>query len=290
MLPEFDYVRPVTKEETIGILTEHNPDAQVLAGGTDLLPSMRDRVLRPKILVDIKGIEELHRITCNPESGLTIGANVTFNDIIESEAIKKNCPLLREVAMKVADQEIRNRATLVGNICNASPAADSAPALLVLDARIVAIGPQGERRIDAESLFTGVRRTCLTRDEMVVAVEIPNPMIHSRGKYWKHTRTRGEDLAIVGVCILLSEARNDTMDVRIALASVAPKPVRIREAEKIFTRGGNIDRMIEEAVRTVMTKISPISDVRGSREYRIHMAEFLVRKTLRELIGNQGAS
>ncbi len=284
MLPKFDYVKPKTLKEAVDFLSLHGNEAKILAGGTDLLVLMRDEAVKPKYLVDIKAVKELNTISYEEDKGLTIGATVTLNEIIESDIIKERFGILHEATSSIADHEIRNRATLVGNICNASPAADTAPALLVLDAIVKVIGPEGERTIKIQDFFTGVKETSLKEEEFVKAVEIPNPPEGARGRYLKQQRIRSEDLAIVGVAALVTKNSAGKRQVRIAFSSVAPTPIRIFEVEEMFEKDRPISELIDEAVSVVSKRLSPISDVRGSREYRAHLIEVLTRRVLKELL------
>jgi carbon-monoxide dehydrogenase medium subunit len=282
-LPKFDYLRPRTTEELSAALAEHGADAKLLAGGTDLLVLMRDRLVRPKYVIDVKGIEELHELSWDEGRGLTIGAAVTLNELMASEVVRERFGVLWKAAGTLADPTIRNRATLVGNICNASPAADTAPALLVLDAEVNVLSSKGRRMIPIREFFTGVKRTSLQVGEFVESVRIPNPPDGARGDYLKWGRTRGEDLAVVGVAALVANAGEKIM--RIALSSVAPTPLRIFEVEKIPREGGSVAEQIGKAVSIVREKISPITDVRGGKEYRIHMAGVLTKRVLEGLMG-----
>ena len=279
-LPKFDYLKPKTVEELAGILADHAEDAKIFAGGTDLLVLMRDRLVRPKYLVDIKEIEELRRLSHDGEKGLTIGAAVTLNEIIESDVVREHFGVLRSAANTLADYNIRNRATLVGNICNASPAADTAPALLVLDAEVEIASREGERTIPIQEFFKGIKRTALELGEFVKSVKIPNPPEGAKGEYLKWGRIRGEDLAVVGVAALVANSGKKL--VRIALSSVAPTPILI--SVDGFFEGGSLEERIDKVASIVVSKISPISDVRASREYRLHMTGVLTRRVLKQLL------
>ena len=280
MLPNFDYLRPQTVQELTELLDKYKGESKILAGGTDLLVLMRDKVLRPKYVIDIKGIEELHKIS-QDNGYLRIGATVTLNELLKSDVVNERFKILCDAARAVADSIIRNRATLVGNICNASPAADTAPSLLVLGASVEVCGPSGERIIPINEFFTGVKKTALADEEFVEAVRIPIPPTGTKGVYFKHGRTRGEDLSIVGVAVLSSDSGRK---VRIALSSVFKTPLYIPEAEEIFKKSWNLDEKIEQAVKLIKEKIAPITDVRASAEYRTHMAEVLTRRALREIL------
>lgn len=282
-LPKFNYLRPKTIGGLVSSLAEFGTDAKLFAGGTDLLVLLRDRLVRPRYVIDIKGIEELHELSWDEGRGLTIGAAVTLNELIDSKIVEQRFGALWKAASALADPTIRNRATLVGNICNASPAADTAPALLVLDAEVEVVSAGGERKIPIRDFFRGVKRTALERGEFVRAVRIPNPPEGAKGDYLKWGRTRGEDLAVVGVAALVADSGKKL--VRVALSSVAPTPLLIPEVEDIFREGGSTEEQIEKAASIVVQRISPISDVRASREYRLHMAGVLTRRVLRQLLG-----
>jgi carbon-monoxide dehydrogenase medium subunit len=281
-LPKFEYLKPKTMREVADLLAEHGEDARIFAGGTDLLVLMRDRIIKPKYLIDIKSIEELRELSYDEEKGLWIGAAVTLNEILEHDVVKERFGVLWSAANSLADPTLRNRATLVGNICNASPASDTAPALLVLEAEVKALSKDGERSIPIQEFFVGVKRTSLKPGEFVKAVRIPNPPEGAKGDYFKWGRTRGEDLAVVGVAALVANSGKKLM--RIALSSVAPTPLRILEVEKVPEGGGPLDEQIRKAVSIVREKISPITDVRGGKEYRVHMAGVLTDRLLRKLL------
>ena len=281
MMVKFDYHRPETLEEVLRLLNTHKGDAKLLAGGTDLLVLMRDRLLRPKHVVDLKGVKELGEISFDGRE-LRIGATVTLAKILREDIVREKFHVLWDAARVLADPIIRQRATLVGNICNASPAADTAPALLVLNAEVEIAGSDGVRRVPVKESFVGVKRTILEPTEVVKAVIVPKPPEGSRGKYYKWGRTKGEDLAVVGVALLVA---NGEKDVRVALSSVYKTPILVEEVGEIFRSEGAVEEKIKRAVEVVRSKISPISDVRASREYRLHMAGVLLERGLKELLG-----
>ncbi len=278
-LPEFDYLRPLTVDELSAILAKHKGEARLMAGGTDLIPLMRERILRPKYVVDLKGIKELHGITTRND-GVTIGAAVTVNEIVESEIIRKKFTALWSAAKELSDQTLRSRATLAGNICNASPAADGCPPLLVLGADVEVVGPHGKRKIRIEEFFKGVKRTALAQDEFVKAIHLPNQPTGAKSLYLKWKRSWGEDIALVGVAALVAGKT-----IKVAMSSVAPTPVIVPEIQKVFEGGGTLEEKIEKAAACVPGGICPINDVRCQAEYRTHMAALLTRRVLRELLG-----
>lgn len=281
-LPRFEYLKPKTVREVCHLLAEHGTAAKIFAGGTDLLVLMRDKIVKPKYLIDVKGIDELHELSYDEKKGLSIGSTVTLNQITESNVVKKYFGVLWSTANSLGDPTLRNRATLVGNICNASPASDMAPALLLLDAEVEVVSEDGGRTIPIQRFFAGVKRTSLKPKEFVKLVRIPSKFKGARGCYLKWGRTRGEDLAVVGVAGLVDPTKKL---MRIALSSVAPTPLRILDAKKMPDERSSINEQINKVVSMVLDKISPISDVRGSREYRVHMAEVLTRRILEQLLG-----
>lgn len=283
MLPKFDYFAPQTLQETFELLEKHGKDAKLLAGGTDLIVSLRAREQRPKSVIDIKGVKELHELSFDEKRGLTVGAAVNLNKLIHYDAVSKNYPLLNEAVSTIGDYEIRNRATLVGNICNGSPAADSAPALLVLDANVNIVNQKGKRTVPVREFHTGVKKTVLANNELVTSISVPTPPKGYKGGYLKGRRTVGEDLAVVGVGGLVIPGSKGGKSVRLAYASVAPAPVRALEAEKVFESNKPLNDLLDQAMPIVRKTVSPISDVRGGKDYRMNLVEVLTRRLLRQL-------
>ena len=286
MLPKFEYYSPATLSEALELLERYGEDAKIIAGGTDLLVSMRDRLLKPKNLIDIKKIPDLRQIEYKEGVGITIGAAVTYNDMLEHPIMEKKYRVLCEAVRTIGDIVLRNRATLVGNICNASPAADSAPPLLILDARVRIINKNdGVREVPLERFFIGVKKTILKPTEIVKEVFIPEPPTNYYGKYVKMMRVLSEDLTVVGVAGLAYRDKGELI-VRLAFSSVAPTPIRVREVEEVFKKKDMpIDKKIEEAVKISSEKVSPISDVRGSAEYRLNLVKVATTRLLKELVG-----
>jgi len=281
-LPKFDYIRPRTMRKLVSALAERKADAKIIAGGTDLVVLLRDKIVRPNYVIDVKGVRELHKLSWNKKLGLTIGAAVTLKELLDSDIVKQKFGVLWKAASTLADPTIRNRATLVGNICNASPAADTAPALLVLDAKVEVVG-KGKRTVAIKDFFKGVKKTALKPGEFVRAVKVPNPPEGARGDYLEWGRTVGEDLSVVGVAALVADSGEKL--VRVALSSVAPTPLLVPDIEGAFRDGGSLDEKIERAVSIVQSKICPISDVRCCKEYRLYMAGVLTSRVLKRLLG-----
>jgi carbon-monoxide dehydrogenase medium subunit len=276
-IAEFDYVRPRTLKEAVNFLAAHNGDARPFMGGTDLFVRLRDGFHQEtEYVVDLKGLPGMLDITFNPSTGLRMGAAVNMNRMAAFPAVQEHYPILAEAARTVASYQLRTRATVAGNLCNASPASDTAPACLVLDASVVLFGPGGERRLPLNGFFT--------------AVEIPLPPAGYAGRYIKLGRNAIGDLAIVGVAAI---GFPDTETAsghrfRIALASVAPIPLRATAAEEILARGPLTKETIDAAASAAMDAADPISDVRASVEYRKLMVRNLTRRAVKKVLGKLG--
>lgn len=283
LLPKFDYLAPQTIEEILTLLNEHRGDCKLLAGGTDIIVNLRARQEHAKYLIDIKDVKELQHISFDEKSGLTLGAAVTLNQLIHHDMVSKIYPILGEAASTIGDYEIRNRATLVGNICNASPAADTAPALLILDATVNISSTAGKRIVPIREFFTGVKKTSLVGNELVTSVNVPIPPEKSQAGYLKARRTTGEDVAVIGVGGLVAPNGKDAKSVRLAYASLAPTPVRAYDAEKIFEKKKPVNQLLDEAMPAVMKVVSPISDVRAGKEYRANLVRVLTKRLVQRL-------
>ena len=272
---EFEYVKPATLEEAVAALASHG-DAQVLAGGTDLVGWLRDDLVAPAILVDVKGIPGLKDIRREGDV-LSLGSLVTFTDLIDSAAVLESAPLLHEMARSVASTGIRNRATMVGNVCSAVASCDAGPVLLVLEAAIAVVGPSGARTIPAGEWFVGNKKTALGEGEIVTGVTIPIPKGGHGAAYVKLGRYRGEDLAQASVAVL---ALPDN-EVRVAFGAVAPTPIRAPKIEALLKGKPLDDTLIEQAKKLVPDETSPITDIRASAEYRALMLPIMLERGLR---------
>jgi carbon-monoxide dehydrogenase medium subunit len=280
-LRKFEYLKPDSIKETISILSQYGGKARILNGGTDLIVGMRDKILQPEYVVDIKAIPQLNRITYNKQDGLNIGATVTLNEISNSKVVQRNYPILAEACKTVGSYQVRNRATLVGNICNASPAADTAPPLLVLEAKVNIIGPTGEKIVSINEFFTGVKKNILKKGEIVTSIIVPSFRDEWTGIYLKQGRRKDVDLATVGVAVVCIRD-----EIRIALGAVAPTPIRAFKTEELL-KGKTIDEsLLEKAGKSALTEVSPISDVRSSQEYREEIIRVLVRRAVLQAKGD----
>lgn len=269
----FEYVRPTTLEEATRILAGNDGSAWVLAGGTDVVPWLRDDAVHPDLLVDIKSIDGLHDLMAE-DGTLTLGSLVTFTDLMESPIVAEHAPLLAEVAETVASPGIRNRATVVGNICSAVPSCDAGPVLLVYDTTVHLVGPEGTRTVPIQEWFVGLRETAKRDDEIVTHLTFD--VASHGGCYVKLMRYGGEDLAQAAVAVVV----DDGHDYRVAFGAVAPTPIRAHAVEDAIRGRAPTSEMIDEAVALVRSQIRPITDMRATAEYRSQMCEVMLARGL----------
>ncbi|MFI5375581.1 MAG: FAD binding domain-containing protein [Candidatus Rokuibacteriota bacterium] len=276
----FDLATPNSLDDCLRILAERGDQAKLLAGGTDLLPQMKNGVLRPALVVDLSAIARVRQIQGDNGHGLRIGAAVTAREIEVNPAVGGAYRAIAESAAMVGSLQVRNLATVGGNLCNAAPSADMAPPLVALEAEAVIAGPGGERRVPIADFFTGVHRTVLAPNELLVELIVPPPGPHSGGQYMRHTPRRELDIAVVGVASQLTFAGGRCVKARIALASVAPTPVRATAAERSLEGQAVTPEAIERAATLAIEAARPIDDQRGSVEFRKHLVRVLTRRTL----------
>ena len=269
-LPEFDYFRPRSPSEASEFLAAHPGEARPFMGGTDLLVRMRDGFLTPRVLVDVKGLDGTDELRFDPRTGLTLGAAVGMNRVIASDVVRSHYPLLAEACRTVASYPLRTRATVVGNVCNASPAGDTIGACLVLDGVLHVHGVQGPRTEHLDSFFLGPGKTTLVAGDVVTAIRFPLPPKGSMGVYLKLGRNQLSDLSIVGVTVLghPDSSCPSGYRFRLALASVAPVPLVVEEAERHLASHPITPESMLEAAQLAADACTPIDDVRGSARYR----------------------
>jgi carbon-monoxide dehydrogenase medium subunit len=283
-MKEFEFFEPKTVQEACALLGKFKGRARPLAGGTDLLVQLKAGWLQLTAVVNLKRIKGLSKITFTRKEGLRVGALVTWTQLLESAPVGTHYPLLRKAAETLGSYQVRNVGTLAGNICHASPAANGALALLAYEAQCVAHGPRGERIVPAEKMFVGVQKNALRSGELLTEIRFPPPPPGVRGSYYKFSLRKAMDLATVGVGTLVS-TRNGTFDlVRIALAAVGPTPFRARRAERTLMGRATDDSLIRKAAAIAASECSPITDVRGSGEYRLELVKELTYRAIQENI------
>jgi carbon-monoxide dehydrogenase medium subunit len=287
LLPRFEYLAPKTIDEACSLLSQYKGKARVIAGGTDLLVQMKHREITPQYLINIKAIPNLDYITYDEEAGLSIGALATIRAIETSPLIKQRFGILTQAAAVLGSVQVRNRGTIGGNICNAAPSADTAPALITLAAKARIIGLGGERTVAVEDFFTGPEETVLQADEILTEIKVPNLPPQSNGVYLKHTLRRAMDIAIIGVAVVvtLDGGGKGCKDAKIALGTVAPTPIRAKGAEDVLRGQEMSEELIEKAARIAAEESHPRDSVRGSAWYRRKMVEVLTRRALQQAKG-----
>ena len=238
----------------------------------------------PEVLIDLKGMKELDYIAQDSSGGLRIGPLATIYNVRNSEVVRRHFSCLAMAAGSIASTQIQNRGTIAGNICNAVPSADSAPALLCLNSEVLCVSNGGERRVGIEEFFAGPSETVLRSDEFLKEIQVPPMPTGSRGVYIKLSTRSRMDLAVVGVAAVLSTADGVFKDVRIGLGAVAPTPIRARKAEEMLKGEKVNDGVIAEAAKTAAGESRPISDHRASAEYRKMMVEVVAKRAIRQLL------
>lgn len=281
-LPEFDYFRPETLQEASAFLAQHAGEARPFLGGTDLFVRMRDGALSLRYLVDVKHLDGTDELRFDPQRGLTVGAAVSMNRVIYSAEVQRFYPLLAEACRSVASHQLRTRATIAGNICNASPAGDTLGACLALNGVLNVHGVNGPRQEPLTTFFLGPGKTALKPGDIVTSIHFPLPPQGCVGTYLKLGRNRLSDLAIVGVTVLAAPDPGlpSGFRFRIVLASVAPVPLTAAQAEEYLANHPLTPESIHEAAQLAGKECAPIDDIRGSARYRKAMVRNLTEKAV----------
>ncbi len=281
-LSRFELFSPERLEDAVALLKEKGKDTFVMAGGTDLLIKRRHQIIHPQTIVSLKKISGLNYISFSPDKGLTIGATALLGDVAKHRTILKFYPAIAKAAGNTANVQIRNMGTVVGNLCNASPAADNAPALLAMNAELSIVGPQGKRVLPLEDFFLGPGVTALQPAEIVTSVFVPTPPPGSGARYL-HLSARGRidcSAASTGVSLTLKGPRVDKA--RIFIGACGPTPLRMPKTEKKLM-GQKLTKVLAEQAGLQASKESkPISDVRANEDYRSKMVAVLVKRAVLE--------
>lgn len=270
MTAMFSYRAPSRREELLSLLADEGSRARVLAGGTDLLGDVRSGLARPGVMVDVKRVEGYADLDWSAEDGLVIRPAVSINDVLLDPRVQRSFPLLVACARDLASHQIRNRATVIGNVVNASPCADMSPALLCLGAHAVISSQDGSREVPFTEFFTGAKRTILAANEVLEEIVVPAQSADAKGSYRKLKRIKGHDLGIVGVAVSSKDGA-----LRLGISSCAPTP--------LLVEGLSVGDPVDDVIAAAHAAITPISDVRCTKEYRAHMVGVYVRRALREV-------
>ena len=298
-MSELKYLTPKSLNDTLVVLSEYKNQACLIAGGTDSIAKKKRGVELPPGLINIQEVKELNYIKFGFNTGLSLGALVSLASIADSTMVKSRFPVLAGAAAMIGSPSIRFQATLGGNLCNASPSADTAPALIALSAGVKICSKEGERIVLVEDFFTGPGRTVLKTDEILTEIQVPPMLPYSSAVYLKQKRREGADLAVVGVAVFAvldspagsqknlkgrSWLGSSIRDVRIALGGVATTPLRARDAEEILKGRKLTDENLRETSREATRVCAPISDARSSAEYRLKMIEVLVPRAIKQAV------
>jgi carbon-monoxide dehydrogenase medium subunit len=277
----FAYESASSLDEAVVTLARLGAGTKVLAGGTDLLPQIKEHVIEPTAVLALGAIPEMQVLEPTPDGGLRIGAMVRMRVLERSPLVRVRYEAVAEGAKLVGSVQIRNLATLGGNICNAAPSADVVPAIVAFGGEAVAVGPGGRRTLPLDGFFLGPRRTVLEPEELLVEVRLPAPPPHTGSAYLRHTPRMEMDIAVAGSAAVVTLEGGSIADARICLASVAPTPVRAPGAEAVLRGAEPTDDVLRRAAQAAAGDCTPISDVRGSEEYRRHLVAVLTERALR---------
>ena len=278
----FEFYQPSTLQEASRLLKDKGPGGRFLAGGTDLVIAMKEKGLLPKYIVDLKRVPGLSGIHENSDGSITLGALTTMYAIETSALIKRKYPFLAQSAAEVGSIQIRNRATIGGNMANATPSADTAPALIALNATVKIASASGERTINLEEFFKGPGQSVMNADEILTEITIPKIAANLVGEYIKFSPREMMDLAYVGVAVAYNLATNDKKcdGVRIVLGAVAPTPIRAKRAEAALEGQVLTEALAEKVGQISAEESKPISDVRSSADYRRAMVGAMTKRAL----------
>jgi carbon-monoxide dehydrogenase medium subunit len=284
-LRAFEDHAPTTLDEALSLLQQHGEGARPLAGGTDLVVQMKENATKfaaPSHIISLLRVPDLGGIEFSENEGLRIGAGVSMMEVAQSPIIRDHYAAIAEGAALVGSIQTMNMATVGGNLCNAAPSADIAPPLLAFDAEAVILGPSGRRSLPLEEFFFGPGKTALAPDELLAEVRVPVTPAGTGSAYARHTPRKQMDIAVVGVAAALTLSGDRIERARVALGAVAPTPVRARQAEAVLEGQTLSDEVVARAADAATNECSPISDVRGSAEFRRHIVRVMTERMLQQ--------
>ncbi|HWO41413.1 MAG TPA: xanthine dehydrogenase family protein subunit M [Candidatus Eisenbacteria bacterium] len=280
---KFDYQEPTTLKKVFNLLEKYGDDARVIAGGTSLLIMMRQKLIRPKVLISLARIPKFDRITYSSKEGLRIAAGARHRDIELFSAIKKHYPLLHETFRKVAQPRIRNMGTVGGNLAAGDPLTDPGASLIALDAEVTLMSRKGQRTLRMEEFFVDYYQTALEPGELLIEIRVPPPQ-RPAWSHIKFTPRSVEDFATVGVALTLKANHGTCEDVRLGLNSVGPTIIHAKKAEEVLRGKAIDDALLCEMGEVAATEVDPVDDNRGSAEYKREMVKVLVRRAAQQAL------
>ena len=279
---DFEYQSPSTIEEAVGILTEHGDNASILAGGTDIIVQLREGMRKAEVVVDVKKIPQLTNIEWRDDGGLELGASVSCTQIYGDREIIDAYPALSDSARIIGGWQIQSRASIGGNLCNSSPAADSIPSLIVEGVTCRIAGPDGQREVPVSEFCTAPGKNCLGNGEFLVGLSFPAPVARSGSRYIRFIPRNEMDIAVVGAgtWLQLDEGGEGIEAARISLAAVAPTPLSADEAGAWLAGKPATEETFAAAGELASKIATPISDLRGPADYRVHLTGVIVKRSL----------
>lgn len=282
----FDYIAARSIGQAVSLLSEGGDQARILSGGTDLLVQLREGQLKARLLVDIKSIPEVNELRYDPSEGLWLGAAVPCHRVYGDSTVAETYPGLIDAVSLIGGVQIQGRASVGGNLCNGSPAADSIPALIVHRATCIIAAPHGRRQVPVENFCTGPGQTILQDGEFLVSLCVPPPPPGFGAHYLRFTPRNEMDIAVAGAgaSVVLDKSGASFVSARVALGAVAPTPLFVPEASKVLAGRQVSDKVIEEAAQIAQAAARPISDMRGTAVQRKHLSAVLTRRALRKAV------
>lgn len=278
---EFEYAAPTTVDEAVSLLAENGDDARIFAGGTDIIAQLKEN-RRLKVLVDVKKIPEATQLSYDPSGGLDVGAGVACCETYEDAEIAAAYPGLTDATSLVGSIQIQGRATMAGNLCNSSPAADTIPAMIALGGVARIVGPNGQRDVVVEKFCTGPGQNVLEKGEFVLSIHLPPPASNSGAFFLRFIPRNEMDIAVANAAasVVLNDAKTHFESARLAVGAVAPIPLFLEEAGNAIAGQEISDEAIEKAAEVARNAANPITDMRGTIEQRVHLAGVLSRRAL----------
>jgi CO/xanthine dehydrogenase FAD-binding subunit len=277
MISDFTYLKPGSMKEALQMLAEHQDDCKVICGGQSLLVIMRQGLVSPEYVIDIKGIKETDYLTFDAKDGLKIGQNCTHRAIEKSDVVKKNYPVLVEMEEKLASIQVRNWGTIAGNLAHGDPAGDPAPVLIALGACVKVANAKGERVIALDEFYPDLFETNMEHDELIVEVIVP-PLPPKTGVKYQKFNLLDSDMGMCAVAVKVTMDGDTCKDAVVVLGSAAPTVIRAKNAEKVLIGAKLDDSVFEKAGEAAAAECSPVSDIHASEEYRRHLIKVLTKR------------
>ena len=278
------YIKPEKLSDVIELMNIHRSQITFIAGGTDLLPQIRNRLKSPELIVDISEIEELLSVTMKDDV-ISVGAAVKMVDIASNEIVSSYCPILASAAGSVGNPLTRNRATIGGNLSNCSPCADTGPPLLTLNATVTIYGPDEKKKeVSLQDFFVSYKTTNLQPGELVGHINIPKPLNSAKGSFTKYGHRNSAAVSVVSFAMMLEQEKGTCIRLRLAMGGMAPIPTRAIQVENLLAGKKITAALIKEAAETIKQEFTPISDIRGSESYRRHLTGVLFERNMNDCL------